>query len=151
MWVQALARALVLTWMMITHTQVRGADVALLAAAGAPPALMVLHGALGEGAHASSGSSVNGDAREASRGGGDGCGSVAEAARDNGSSTSGVRPLRVVLLVGPEGDFTPKEVEELVDAGARPVGLGANRLRTETAAVALLSLCVLSVGGAEQE
>ncbi|ACO70233.1 predicted protein [Micromonas commoda] len=46
-----------------------------------------------------------------------------------------------VLIVGPEGDFTPEEVETLVAAGARPVGLGPLRLRVETAAVAIIS-CV---------
>lgn len=46
-----------------------------------------------------------------------------------------------VLIVGPEGDFTPEEVETLVAAGARPVGLGPLRLRVETAAVAIMS-CV---------
>eukprot|EP00877_Chromochloris_zofingiensis_P002754 jgi/Chrzof1/1247/Cz01g46070.t1 len=43
------------------------------------------------------------------------------------------------LLVGPEGDFTPEEIQQLMEAGALPVGLGSNRLRTETAAVALLA------------
>ena len=37
---------------------------------------------------------------------------------------------RVVLIVGPEGDFTPEEVGRMVAVGARPVGLGANRLRS---------------------
>ena len=44
-----------------------------------------------------------------------------------------------VLLVGPEGDWTPAELQALVAAGARPVGLGSLRLRTETAAIALLA------------
>ena len=38
-------------------------------------------------------------------------------------------------------DFTSEEVETLVAAGARPVGLGPLRLRVETAAVAIMS-CV---------
>ncbi|WIA32882.1 hypothetical protein OEZ86_006056 [Tetradesmus obliquus] len=50
---------------------------------------------------------------------------------------------RCYLLVGPEGDFTPAEVQGLADAGVLPVGLGSNRLRTETAAMALLSAAVL--------
>ncbi len=49
-----------------------------------------------------------------------------------------------LLLVGPEGDFTDEELEVLREAGARPVGLGSNRLRTETAALALLATAVLS-------
>ncbi|KAF8067207.1 rsmE [Scenedesmus sp. PABB004] len=47
------------------------------------------------------------------------------------------------LLVGPEGDWTPSEVAALAAAGVRPVGLGTSRLRTETAALALLSAAVL--------
>lgn len=41
-----------------------------------------------------------------------------------------------VLLIGPEGDFTPAEAGMLVDGGFLPVSLGTARLRTETAAVA---------------
>ena len=48
------------------------------------------------------------------------------------------------MFIGPEGDFSPAELAALVEAGARPVGLGSNRLRTETAAVALLSACLLA-------
>lgn len=40
-----------------------------------------------------------------------------------------------VLLIGPEGDFTPDEVNLCVEAGFQPVSLGAQRLRTETAAI----------------
>lgn len=49
-----------------------------------------------------------------------------------------------VLLVGPEGDWTPEELNALSEAGARPVGLGSLRLRTETAAIALLSAVQMS-------
>ncbi|MEW5309926.1 MAG: hypothetical protein WDW38_001766 [Sanguina aurantia] len=51
-------------------------------------------------------------------------------------------PARM-LFIGPEGDFTPAELEMLLQAGVRPVGLGALRLRTETAAVALLSAVLM--------
>jgi len=44
-----------------------------------------------------------------------------------------------LLIVGPEGDFTPAEVDSLVAAGAVPVGLGPLRLRVETAAIGLLA------------
>ncbi|GJP67994.1 hypothetical protein CLOP_g24750 [Closterium sp. NIES-67] len=44
-----------------------------------------------------------------------------------------------LLIVGPEGDFTPSELEALVAAGAQPVSLGLQRLRVETAAVAMLA------------
>ena len=48
-----------------------------------------------------------------------------------------------LLLVGPEGDFTPDELQALIDAGAKPVGLGPNRLRVETAALAMLNAVTL--------
>ena len=51
----------------------------------------------------------------------------------------------MLLIVGPEGDFTPAELSAMTDAGALPVGLGANRLRVETAAVALLAAAGLYV------
>ena len=42
----------------------------------------------------------------------------------------------ITVLVGPEGDFSPEEVEAARAAGFVPVHLGSSRLRTETAAVA---------------
>ncbi|KAH9297340.1 hypothetical protein KI387_029022, partial [Taxus chinensis] len=48
-----------------------------------------------------------------------------------------------LLLVGPEGDFTDKEVEALTKAGAMPIGLGPRRLRVETATIALLAAAML--------
>ncbi|CAL8467991.1 g7529 [Coccomyxa elongata] len=62
------------------------------------------------------------------------------------ASLPGAKPG--LLLIGPEGDFTPEEVEQLIAAGAKPVGLGPNRLRVETAALALLAattFCLPSV------
>lgn len=44
-----------------------------------------------------------------------------------------------ILVIGPEGDFTMSELEMLTSNGAALVGLGSNRLRVETAAIALLS------------
>ncbi|MDE7149296.1 MAG: 16S rRNA (uracil(1498)-N(3))-methyltransferase [Bacteroidales bacterium] len=41
----------------------------------------------------------------------------------------------LTVLIGPEGDFTPEEVAEAVQAGYVPVLLGPNRLRAETAAL----------------
>ena len=40
-----------------------------------------------------------------------------------------------IMLIGPEGDFSPEEAQLLVGQGFRPVSLGNARLRTETAAV----------------
>ncbi len=41
----------------------------------------------------------------------------------------------VTVLIGPEGDFSEAEVRLAVANGFQEVGLGANRLRTETAAI----------------
>lgn len=41
----------------------------------------------------------------------------------------------IIVLIGPEGDFSVREVETAVRAGFIPVHLGPSRLRTETAAV----------------
>jgi len=49
-----------------------------------------------------------------------------------------------LILIGPEGDFTPSEVEQAMAKGFEPVSLGSNRLRTETAGVAaavILGIC----------
>ncbi len=40
-----------------------------------------------------------------------------------------------VILIGPEGDFSKKEVETATMAGFIPVNLGTSRLRTETAGI----------------
>ncbi|KAL9257450.1 Pre-mRNA-processing protein 40A-like protein [Drosera capensis] len=47
------------------------------------------------------------------------------------------------LIVGPEGDFTEKELKSMIEVGATPVGLGPHRLRVETATVALLTAVML--------
>lgn len=39
------------------------------------------------------------------------------------------------ILIGPEGDFSDEEVTQAIAQGYRPITLGANRLRTETAAL----------------
>jgi len=42
---------------------------------------------------------------------------------------------RVLVLIGPEGDFSKEEIEKLNKLGFTGVSLGKNRLRTETAGV----------------
>lgn len=49
-------------------------------------------------------------------------------------------PKRALVLVGPEGDFTPAEVALAKSAGCRPITLGPIVLRTETAALYCLSV-----------
>jgi 16S rRNA (uracil1498-N3)-methyltransferase len=41
-----------------------------------------------------------------------------------------------LMLIGPEGDFSPQEISYALEQGFMPVTLGATRLRTETAALA---------------
>ena len=45
------------------------------------------------------------------------------------------RDVPTVIMIGPEGDFSPEEVEMAVEAGFIPVTFGKSRLRTETAAL----------------
>lgn len=54
-------------------------------------------------------------------------------------------PQMGILIIGPEGDFTEEELGMLKSAGARGVNLGPLRLRTETAAIAMLSFARLYV------
>lgn len=56
--------------------------------------------------------------------------------------TSVYRPASdTIILIGPEGDFTPAEIESALAAGFTAVTLGENRLRTETAALYAVSAC----------
>ncbi len=47
------------------------------------------------------------------------------------------------VLIGPEGDFSPEEVQLAVSAGYTPVSLGSSRLRTETAGLAACHTFIL--------
>jgi 16S rRNA (uracil1498-N3)-methyltransferase len=49
-------------------------------------------------------------------------------------------PSSVAVWIGPEGDFTPAELERIKAAGAKPISLGPLVLRTETAATYCLSI-----------
>lgn len=51
--------------------------------------------------------------------------SISEIKKDN----------QVILLIGPEGDFTPLEITKALENGFEPVSLGNTRLRTETAGI----------------
>ena len=50
------------------------------------------------------------------------------------------RPHRMLLLVGPEGGFSPEEEQMAVKQGFLPVGLGPRVLRAETAAILAVGL-----------
>ena len=60
---------------------------------------------------------------------------VEELARKKGSS--------IAVAIGPEGGFSKEEVERARAEGFLPVSLGKRILRTETAAIAVLSLLMM--------
>lgn len=55
-----------------------------------------------------------------------------------------VQGKRIFVLIGPEGDFSPKELEEAIYAGFIPVSLGDTVLRVDTAAIAAASFIKLN-------
>lgn len=55
------------------------------------------------------------------------------------ADTHGPDGEEIIILIGPEGDFSRNEAEMALAAGFIPVHLGASRLRTETAAVTAVS------------
>jgi 16S rRNA (uracil1498-N3)-methyltransferase len=69
-----------------------------------------------------------------------------EPVRDQGpgeGNSSPASPVSSLILIGPEGDFSKKEIESALQQGYEPVTLGETRLRTETAGVvAATLLCV---------
>jgi 16S rRNA (uracil1498-N3)-methyltransferase len=50
-----------------------------------------------------------------------------------------------LVLIGPEGDFSPNEIDMALKAGFKPVSLGPSRLRTETAA--LVAVHIMNLAG----
>ena len=56
------------------------------------------------------------------------------------SAEHGDRPKNVLMLVGPEGDFTPAELSLARSHGCRPITLGPVVLRVETASIYCLSI-----------
>lgn len=67
---------------------------------------------------------------------------------DEALSTDGKRYLAstlqrgeaVLILIGPEGDFSKEEIRRAVEAGFEEITLGTQRLRTETAAVVAVTM-----------
>ena len=47
----------------------------------------------------------------------------------------GFEGTEIIIMIGPEGDFSNEEARMALEAGFVPVHIGASRLRTETAAV----------------
>jgi 16S rRNA (uracil1498-N3)-methyltransferase len=59
-------------------------------------------------------------------------------------------PPEVVLAIGPEGDFTSEELAVMREAGFVSAGLGVNRLRSETAAMAALCIAAGTFDGLDK-
>jgi 16S rRNA (uracil1498-N3)-methyltransferase len=59
---------------------------------------------------------------------------------DYARAHAGARPARVLMLIGPEGDFTPAEIARARSHGCAPLTLGPIVLRVETAAIYCLSI-----------
>ena len=56
-----------------------------------------------------------------------------------------IKPLKkIIVLIGPEGDFTEKEIALAKAAGFFPVSLGQQVLRVDTAAIAVVSFIKLN-------
>lgn len=54
------------------------------------------------------------------------------------------QPLQdITIMIGPEGDFSPNEIEKAISKGIQAVSLGSARLRTETAGVVACHTCNL--------
>lgn len=53
--------------------------------------------------------------------------------------------MSVGILIGPEGGFDPKEITQAQEAGAEIISLGKRILRTETAALTSVGMCMLRV------
>ncbi|MDF3058408.1 MAG: rRNA methyltransferase [Rariglobus sp.] len=62
-------------------------------------------------------------------------------------SEHGCAPATAVWLVGPEGDFSPAEIQAAQAAGFIPVTLGPLVLRCDTAATAAISVLNYELGG----
>lgn len=55
----------------------------------------------------------------------------------------GPKHNNVIFFIGPEGDFTPKELKEALSAGCLPVSLGPHVLKVDTAALAAIACAKL--------
>jgi len=56
------------------------------------------------------------------------------------------KPENIIVLIGPEGDFTPEEVKLAFNNGFQPVSLGDTVLRVATAAIATASYIKFALG-----
>lgn len=54
----------------------------------------------------------------------------------------------IIIMVGPEGDFSTTEVQEALKSGFQSISLGQSRLRTETAGLSAVMMSQLAVRNA---
>jgi len=62
-----------------------------------------------------------------------------------GEVITGFRSGKIIVLIGPEGDFTPEEVKTAMQSGFVPVSLGSQVLRVDTAAVAVAAYIRMTI------
>lgn len=61
------------------------------------------------------------------------------------SALEGAHGREICILIGPEGDFSPSEVELALSKGWKSIHLGASRLRTESAALVATTAVYLEI------
>jgi len=59
-------------------------------------------------------------------------------------NSSSAEPFRVLIMIGPEGDFSLSEIALAQKYGFKPFSLGESRLRTETAALTAVTAVYLA-------
>lgn len=53
---------------------------------------------------------------------------------------------KILVMIGPEGDFSPEEIDAALRAGCLSVSLGASVLRVDTAAISVISFLRMDFG-----
>ena len=51
--------------------------------------------------------------------------------------------MSVGIIIGPEGGFEEKEIDQAIEIGGKVISLGSRILRTETAAITAMAMCML--------
>ena len=71
---------------------------------------------------------------------------LAEGMKETKQLISEIKPGQSVgIFIGPEGGFERAEVEQAMEAGAKPITLGRRILRTETAGLTILSVLMFQL------
>ncbi|HLH73466.1 MAG TPA: RsmE family RNA methyltransferase [Chloroflexota bacterium] len=75
--------------------------------------------------------------------------SIQKALAEKARAAVGSRPFSLNLFIGPEGGYTPEEIQTAVSYGIIPVSLGPRILRAETAAIVGTTLVLAYTGDLE--